>query len=95
MWAPTTIRLLQALDVADIPMVAGVLDRENPLFARLHQEGLGDYLAPGMPTVFDGEHFAGEAAPTLGADTADVLTGGLGLTAADITRLTDAKTIAC
>jgi 2-methylfumaryl-CoA isomerase len=67
----------------------------NPLFSRLHQEGVGDYLAPGMPTVFDGQHFAGEAAPTLGADTADVLTKDLGLTATDITRLTDAKTIAC
>ena len=67
----------------------------NPLFSRLHQDGLGDYLAPGMPTVFDGGHFASEPAPRLGGDTADVLTASLGLTAADITRLTDAKTIAC
>src|SRR5271167_4904209 len=67
----------------------------NPLFSRLHQDGLGDYLAPGMPTVFDGGHFASEPAPRLGGDTADVLTTSLGLTAADITRLTDAKTIAC
>src|ERR1700722_12179955 len=34
-----TIRLLQALDVADIPMVAGVLDRENP--AHEGRENLG------------------------------------------------------
>lgn len=67
----------------------------NPLFAKLHQDGLGDYLAPGMPTVFDGNHFAAEPAPTLGGDTADLLTARLGLSAADITRLTDAKTIAC
>ncbi|MGA8332330.1 MAG: CoA transferase [Mycobacterium sp.] len=67
----------------------------NPLFSRLHQDGLGDYLAPGLPTVFDGNHVAGEPAPTLGGDTADLLTARLGLTAADITRLTDAKTIAC
>ena len=46
----------------------------NPLFSRLHQDGLGDYLAPGLPTVFDGSHFAGEPAPRLGGDTADVLT---------------------
>ncbi len=66
----------------------------NPLFSRLHQDGLGEYLAPGLPTVFDGSHFAGEPAPRLGGDTADVLTAGLGLSVADITRLTDAKTIA-
>ena len=74
---------------------AGERVTANPLFSRLHQDGLGDYLAPGMPTVFDGGHFASEPAPRLGADTADVLTTSLGLTAADITRLTDAKTIAC
>jgi 2-methylfumaryl-CoA isomerase len=68
---------------------------KNPLFSRLHQNGLGDYLAPGMPTVFDGCHFAGEPAPRLGGDTADVLTARLGLSAADVTRLTTAKTIAC
>jgi 2-methylfumaryl-CoA isomerase len=68
---------------------------KNPLFSRLHQDGLGDYLAPGMPTVFDGCHFAGEPAPRLGGDTADVLTARLGLSAADVTRLTTAKTIAC
>jgi 2-methylfumaryl-CoA isomerase len=67
----------------------------NPLFSRLHQDGLGDYLAPGMPTVFDGGHLAGEPAPRLGGDTADVLTARLGLSAADVTRLTSAKTIAC
>ena len=65
----------------------------NPLFSRLHQDGLGDYLAPGLPTAFDGSHFAAEAAPRLGGDTADVLTAGLGLSSADISRLTDAKTI--
>jgi 2-methylfumaryl-CoA isomerase len=65
------------------------------LFTRLHQEGLGDYLAPGLPTAFDGGHFTSEPAPRLGGDTAEVLTTSLGLTAADITRLTDAKTIAC
>jgi 2-methylfumaryl-CoA isomerase len=74
---------------------AGERVTANPLFSRLHQDGLGDYLAPGMPTVFDGGHFASEPAPRLGGDTADVLTTSLGLTAADITRLTDAKTIVC
>jgi 2-methylfumaryl-CoA isomerase len=67
----------------------------NPLFSRLHQPGLGDYLAPAMPAAFDGVHPASAPAPALGQDTADVLTENLGLTAADIERLTNAKTIAC
>ncbi len=66
----------------------------NPLFSRLHQPGVGDYLAPAMPTAFDGVHPANAAAPALGQDTADILTETLRLTAADIARLTDAKTIA-
>jgi 2-methylfumaryl-CoA isomerase len=68
---------------------------DNPLFAWLHQDGLGDYLAPGIPAVFDGGYVASEPAPRLGADTAELLTARLGLSAADVTRLTSAKTIAC
>jgi 2-methylfumaryl-CoA isomerase len=67
---------------------------DNPLFSRLSQPGVGDYLAAGLPTAFDGVHSASAAAPALGQDTADVLTENLGLTAADIARLTDTKTIA-
>ena len=67
---------------------------DNPLFARLHQPGVGDYLAPGLPAAYDGTHPASAAAPALGQDTADVLAQQLGLTAADIERLTTAKTIA-
>lgn len=67
----------------------------NPLFSRLHQEGVGDYLAPGMPTAFDGAHPVSMPAPTLGQDTTDVLTEYLRLSPADIARLVDAKTIAC
>ncbi|OBA77306.1 mesaconyl-CoA isomerase [Mycobacterium sp. 1554424.7] len=65
----------------------------NPLFSRLQQPGVGDYLAPGLPVAFDGTHPAGAPAPALGQDTADVLTQRLGLTAADIERLTGAQTI--
>ena len=66
------------------------------LFSRLHQPGIGEcYLAPGMPAAFDGNHPASAAAPALGQDTAEVLAQYLGLTAADIERLTSAKTIAC
>lgn len=66
----------------------------NPLFSRLHQDGLGDYFAPGLPTAFDGAHPASTPAPKLGQDTIDVLTERLGMSAADVERLKDAKTIA-
>jgi len=77
-------------DVAAGPKVTG-----NPLFARLHQPGVGDYFAPGMPAAFDGTHPAGGPAPALGENTADVLARHLGLTTDDIARLASAKTIAC
>ncbi|OCB18441.1 mesaconyl-CoA isomerase [Mycobacterium malmoense] len=67
----------------------------NPLFTRLHQDGLGDYFAPGLPVAFDGAHAAGAPAPHLGQDTAELLERRLGLTTADIERLAQAKTIAC
>jgi 2-methylfumaryl-CoA isomerase len=76
--------------VAEDPRVTA-----NPLFSRLDQPGVGEYLAPGLPAAFDGAHTAGTAAPALGQDTVDVLTECLGLTTDDIARLTTAKTIAC
>lgn len=75
-------------EVAEDPRVTA-----NPLFARLDQPGIGEYLAPGLPAAFDGAHRAGRPAPALGQDTADVLTECLGLTSADIERLTSANTI--
>lgn len=65
----------------------------NPLFSRLHQPGVGDYFAPGMPVSFDGTHPASAPAPTLGQDTVDLLAQRLGLTPADIERLTSTNTI--
>ncbi len=67
----------------------------NPLFSRLHQEGLGDYLAPGMPAMFDGAHPTSTPAPGLGQHTGEILSEYLGLSSSDIERLTQAKTIAC
>lgn len=75
-------------------VAAGAKVTANPLFTRLHQPGVGDYFAPGLPVAFDGAHPAGAPAPALGHDTADVLTERLGLTAADIARLRRANTIA-
>ncbi|CAM3198374.1 2-methylfumaryl-CoA isomerase [Mycobacterium intermedium] len=75
-------------EVAEGPKVT-----DNPLFSRLHQPGVGDYLAPALPATFDGVRYASTAAPALGADTAAVLTEKLNLTTTDIERLTSAKTI--
>ncbi|OBG66559.1 CoA transferase [Mycobacterium sp. E3339] len=76
-------------------VAAGPKVTDNPLFSPLRQEGLGEYLAPGLPVAFDGVHPAGAPAPALGQDTAEVLERRLGLTTADIERLAKAKTIAC
>ncbi|MGZ4564015.1 MAG: CoA transferase [Mycobacterium sp.] len=91
--AGTTVLFERYRTFAEV--AAGPKVSANPLFSRLHQPGLGDYFAPGLPVAFDGIHPAGAAAPALGQDTADVLERRLGLTTADIERLTKAKTIAC
>jgi 2-methylfumaryl-CoA isomerase len=74
-------------------VAAGPKVTANPLFSLLHQPGVGDYFAPGLPAAFDGARPAGEPAPALGEDTADVLVRLLGLTTDDIARLASANTI--
>jgi len=66
----------------------------NPLFTRMHQPGIGEYFAPGMPVSFDGVHPASGPAPVLGQDTAGLLAEHLGLSSDEITRLENAGTIA-
>ncbi|AHH18067.1 putative CoA-transferase, family III [Nocardia nova SH22a] len=41
----------------------------NPLFTKLHQPGIGDYLAPGLPMAVNGRHSPARAAPRLGEHT--------------------------
>jgi 2-methylfumaryl-CoA isomerase len=89
----TTVLFERYRSFADV--AAGPKVRANPLFSPLHQPGVGEYFAPGMPAAFDGAHAAGAPAPALGEDTADVLAERLGLAAADIARLASAGTIAC
>lgn len=60
----------------------------NPLFRRISQPGVGPLFAPGSPLVTDGA-LGPAPAPELGADTAAVLTGMLGLSTADIQALTE------
>ena len=58
----------------------------SPLLAEIDQPGVGPLLAPGSPLAMDGTT-GPRPAPALGADTGAVLTGLLGLSAADIGAL--------
>ncbi|HEY2238029.1 MAG TPA: CoA transferase [Streptosporangiaceae bacterium] len=60
----------------------------NPLLAQISQPGVGPLLAPSSPLLTEG---AGDVrpAPPLGADTATVLTGLLGLGQADLAALAE------
>jgi 2-methylfumaryl-CoA isomerase len=58
----------------------------NPLLGPITQPGVGPLLAPGSPLAVDGTT-GPRPAPVLGADTAAVLAGLLGLSAADIGTL--------
>jgi 2-methylfumaryl-CoA isomerase len=60
----------------------------NPLLREIIQPGVGPLLAPGSPLAMDGTP-GPRPAPPLGADTAAVLTGLLGLSAADIRGLAE------
>ncbi len=66
----------------------------NPLFTTLHQPRIGDYLAPGLPIVFDGAHTPAVAAPALGDDTAAVLGERLGISADEVADLVESGTVA-
>jgi 2-methylfumaryl-CoA isomerase len=60
----------------------------NPLFGEIDQPGVGTLFAPASPLAQEGR--AGPApAPPLGADTAEVLTGLLGLSAHEAAALAD------
>jgi 2-methylfumaryl-CoA isomerase len=60
----------------------------NPLLAEISQPGVGPLLAPGSPLILDGTAGA-RPAPVLGADTAAVLTGLLGLSPAEVSALAE------
>jgi 2-methylfumaryl-CoA isomerase len=63
--------------------------------AQIQQPGIGTMLATGAPLRWDGTRAPAVPAPRLGADTDQVLSEVVGLTAAEIGRLHDAGTIAC
>jgi 2-methylfumaryl-CoA isomerase len=69
-------------------LVADGVLASNPLFAEIDQPGVGSLFAPASPLAQEGR--AGPApAPPLGADTAAVLTGLLGLSAQEAASLAE------
>jgi 2-methylfumaryl-CoA isomerase len=66
----------------------------HPLVREIDQPGVGRVLAPGSPLA-RGDRPDPEPAPLLGADTAAVLAGLLGLSAQDIGALVDRGVAAC
>ena len=65
----------------------------NPLFTRLDQPRVGEYLAPGLPFAINGDYTHAVAAPALGDDTAAVLSEWLGLAKGDVDALSEAGTV--
>lgn len=62
----------------------------NPLFSEVEQPGIGRYLMPGLPVDFAAaRREPTRPAPLLGQHTDEVLSGVLGLPAAEIARLRD------
>ncbi|MEJ2540764.1 MAG: CoA transferase [Gemmatimonadota bacterium] len=71
------------------------LSLDNPMFARLHQPGMGEWLVPGLPLAFGAvPRLPPVRAPVLGEHTDEILLGLLGLSEAEVGRLHDAGTVA-
>ena len=64
----------------------------DPLLGEINQPGVGPLLAPGSPLAVDGAG-APRPAPVLGADIAAVLSGLLGLSAAEVRALTETNVV--
>ena len=67
---------------------------ESPLFARVTQPHVGEYLAAGLPMSIDGTHVTASAAPTLGDDTASVLADRLEMSPEHVRRLHESGIVA-
>jgi 2-methylfumaryl-CoA isomerase len=68
---------------------------DNPLFQRIAQPGIGDYLTPSQPLAFTGlARQENRPAPLLGQHTDEILAEELGLSSAEIGRLHDQGIVA-
>jgi 2-methylfumaryl-CoA isomerase len=65
----------------------------NPMFTRLDQPRIGEYLAPGLPVAIDGVYAPAVPAPALGDDTSGVLAEWLGLGEDDVAALNESGTV--
>jgi 2-methylfumaryl-CoA isomerase len=66
------------------------LSTDNPMFARLQQPGLGEFVVPGAPMSFsDAPRTKPQPAPALGLHTEEVLGDVVGMTDREIARLFD------
>lgn len=71
------------------------LSRQHPMFSRVEQPGIGDYLVPGSPFEFgEFERSTPVRAPVLGEHTDEILSGILGLGDHEISKLHEAKVVA-
>jgi 2-methylfumaryl-CoA isomerase len=71
------------------------LSTDNPIFAAVHQPGVGVLPVPGLPIGFsDLERMAPAPAPVLGQHTEEILGDLLGLASGQIGRLMDAGVVA-
>ncbi len=68
---------------------------QNPMFERVEQPGIGNYLVPGSPLEFGAfERLPPRRASILGEHTDEILTDILGLSEVEITRLHEKKIVA-
>lgn len=71
------------------------LSLRHPMFDAVEQPGIGSYLVPGSPFEFgEFERVAPRRAPVLGEHTDEILSGTLGMSDAEISRLHEDKIVA-
>ncbi|MCB1921154.1 MAG: CoA transferase [Candidatus Competibacteraceae bacterium] len=68
---------------------------QHPMFSMLEQPGIGEYLTPGSPFEFsEFERLPPQRASVLGEHTDEILSGILGMSDAEISRLHEDKVVA-
>ena len=87
-WGP--YQTIQQLVESDIDCSA-----DNPLFEKVEQPGIGEYLMPSNPLNFEGlGNIPVTPAPVLGQHTDEILGDTLGLSESEIGKLHDSGVVA-